>query len=297
MYSTKRNVEFVRYKGETDVIEFKSPLPSGIEKVDSAKFFLFKTPNSKKGVIFIHGTGQRNLEHLKYYPKRFSQAGYSTLMPILPYHFDRTPNGQKSGLSFIEGDDKALARKFDQAVTDVLTCVDYLENDGVQEIYIVGFSFGGMIATISMAIDKRIKRGSLIVTGGNYEYITWHSVATKLLRVNYEDSKICTPSICNIKHRIFEQTIAEFKDLQDLEKMHPCFTYDPSLFAKFIKPENVIFFEALFDIFIPKKSSRDLWKKLGMPKRYELFAGHLTSHLFFKKFIANKTLEFFERRL
>ncbi|MGC9139517.1 alpha/beta hydrolase family protein [Athalassotoga sp.] len=295
MYLSKREAEYsIRTEDKIDVIEFQSPIPSGIEKVDKAKAFLFKSNDSKKSVVFIHGTGQRNFDHLKYYPLIFSKSGYATLMPILPYHFERTPEGQKSGLAFIKGTDKQLAKRFDQTVTEVLTWVDYLEKYGFNEINIMGFSFGGMIATISMAIDKRIRKGSFVVTGGNYEYITWHSVATKVLRVNYEENKSCTPIVCNIKHRIFERMIEEFSELEDLEKMHPCFTYDPSIFAKFIKPENVIFFEALFDLFIPKKSSRDLWERMGKPRRYELLSGHLTSHLFFRHFIANKTLEFFK---
>ncbi|BBJ28954.1 alpha/beta hydrolase family protein [Athalassotoga saccharophila] len=295
MYLAKRDVEyFTRTEDKIEIIEFKSPVPSGIERVDRAKALLFKSNNSKKGIVFIHGTGQRNFDHLKYYPLIFSKSGYTTLMPVLPYHFERTPEGQKSGLSFIKGTDKQLAKRFDQAVTEILTWVDYLERMGFKEINIMGFSFGGMIATISMAIDKRIRKGSFVVTGGNYEYITWHSIATKVLRVNYEENKLCTPLICNIKHRIFERMIEEFNDLKDLEKMHPCFTYDPSIFAKFIKPENVIFFEALFDLFIPKKSSKDLWERMGRPHKYRLFSGHLTSHLFFRRYIAGKTLEFFK---
>ena len=90
MYRCKRNVDFQIKEGPIDEIYFKSPFPSGNEKVDNAKALLYKSENPKGAVIFIHGTGNKNFEPLKYYPKLLSQNGYTTLMPVLPYHFDRT---------------------------------------------------------------------------------------------------------------------------------------------------------------------------------------------------------------
>lgn len=295
MYRTQRNVEYKVYHEDSfDRLEFQSALSSGIENVDKVRALIFNASNPKGAVIFVHGTGQKNFEPLKYYPKKFAQFGYTTMMPVLPYHFERTPVGQKSGISFIKGTDVQLAKHFDQAVTDLMTCVDYLENTGFKKIHLMGFSFGGMVSVITMALDKRVGKGAFIVTGGNYEYITWQSVATKILRISYEENKACTKIVCNIKHGIFEKSIENFTKLGELSEMHPCFTYDPSLFAKFISPEKAILFRALFDLFIPRKSSEDLWTRLGKPKRYDLFSGHLTAHVLFKGFIFKKTLDFFD---
>lgn len=297
MYCAKRNVEYkVYHENNFDRVEFQSALPSGIPNVDKAKAFVFNASNPKGAVIFVHGTGQKNFEPLKYYPQKFARSGYTALMPVLPYHFERTPAGQKSGISFIKGTDVQLAKRFDQAVTDLMTFVDYLENAGFKKIYLMGFSFGGMVSVITMAIDKRVEKGSFVVTGGNYEYITWQSVATKILRVSYEENKACTKTVCGIKHEMFEKSIENFKNLDELSKMHPCFTYDPSVFAKFISPEKALFFRAIFDPFIPKKSSEDLWIRLGKPKKYDLFSGHLTAHVLFKRFIFKKTLDFFKNK-
>jgi dienelactone hydrolase len=295
MYSTPRKVNFsLEKKDSYSLLTFKSPMPSGNNVVDEAKalFFQPKTIDYNKALIFVHGTGQKNFEHLKYYPKFFSNNGYATLMPVLPYHFDRTPPGKKSGTAFIKGTDVELANRFDQAVTDILTCIDFLENKGFTEINIMGFSFGGMISTIAMAIDKRIKKGIFVVTGGNYEYITWKSVATKILRISYEENKECNPQECALKHQIFDTAAKNFRSLNDLKDMPVCFTYDPSIFAHLIPPRKTIFFKAAFDPFIPSASSDDLWRRLGMPKRYVLPSGHLSAHLIFKKFIAKKSLEF-----
>ncbi len=295
MYQTPRDkVEFsVKSGDEYDTLKFKSPKPSGDPKIDQARALVFKSKSTKRAVVFVHGTGQKNFEPLQYYPKFFSEHGYTTIMPVLPYHFERTPNGKKSGIAFIKGTDVELAERFDQAVSDVLTCVDYLEKIGFEEVNIMGFSFGGMISTIAMAIENRIKKGILAVTGGNYEYITWKSVATKILRVSYEENKACNPQECALKHANFDSMAKKFNSLEDLKKMPVCFTYDPSIFAHLIPPRKTLFFKAAFDPFIPNKSSNDLWERLEKPKRYVLLSGHLSAHLIFKKFIARKSLDFF----
>lgn len=296
MYQKDRFAEYKLSQGSFfDLLEFQSLKPSGDPKVDHVRARIYNSDQPKGAIVFVHGTGQKNFEPLTYYSEKFLKDGYTTIMPVLPYHFERTPLGQKSGLAFIKGTDVQLATRFDQAVTDVIACVDYLENIGFKRIYIMGFSFGGMISTITMALDKRIEKGVFVVSGGNYEYITWKSIATKVLRISYEENKFCNPQACEKKHKSFDKAIINFKSLKMLEDMPPCFTYDPSLFAKFIMPRETLFFTAMFDFFIPKRSSDDLWKRIGKPKRYILPAGHVSAHIIFKHFILNKTLEFFDK--
>ncbi|MFA9398800.1 MAG: hypothetical protein ACERKV_11120, partial [Clostridiaceae bacterium] len=118
------------------------------------------------------------------------------------------------------------------------------------------------------------------------------SVATKVLRVNYEENSDCNINKCNEIHKCFNETYRNFRDKSQLKDMPCCFRYDPSIFANIINPEKVLMFTALFDIFIPRKSSNDLWDKLRKPKRYLLFSGHLGSHVIYKKYILRKSLEF-----
>ena len=297
LYRTPREgVEFVVSYGSPSIVEFTSPRSSGDPKVDRARAYLFESRNPKGAVLFVHGTGQKNFNPLKYYPDYFADHGYTTIMPVLPYHFERTPDGKKSGLSFLQGNDVQIAERFDQAVTDLLTCVDFLQKKGFNEVNIMGFSFGGMVSTIAMALDQRIKKGSFVVTGGNYEYITWKSVATKIMRVRYEESEECDQQKCEIKHAIFDKAANRFNSLKDIKDLPVCFTYDPSIFAKMVRSRKKIFFTARFDPFIPRASSDDLWKRMGRPKRYLLFSGHLSAHLLYRRFIARKSLEPFNSR-
>ena len=271
---------------------FNSAYTTGDKNVDTVHALLYPG-SSNEGVVFVHGLGDRNIDYLKFYPENLSKHGYTTIMPILPYHLTRIP--QHKSISFLSGTAADIEKRFCQSVVDVLTCVDYLESLGLSKIHIMGFSFGGMISTIALSIDKRINKGIFAVAGGNFEYITWKSTATKVLRIRYEDEDSCSPEKCHELHKSFDDQIKSFHKLEDLNLLPDCFRYDPSLYAKFIDPKNILMFSSIFDPFIPKKSSDDLWTRLKNPKRYLLPSGHLTAHLLFKHFILKKSLIFLQK--
>lgn len=288
MYNiSRKDVIFKEDKGNT--LYFNSPFPSGDKYVDRGKALLYKG-KGKEGIVFVHGLGSRNFDYLKYYPENLVKHNYTIIMPVLPYHFERMPKDKK--IDFLSGTTMDIEKRFYQSVVDIFTCVDYLKKRGMKKIHIMGFSFGGMIGTIAKALDNRFDKGVFIVSGGNFLYITWKSVATKVLRVRYEDEDSCSIERCHRLHENFDDIVKNFTKLEELKELPSCFRYDPSLFAKMINPENILMINAAFDPFIPRKASRDLWNKMGRPKRYILPSGHLTSHLWFKKFILKKTIEF-----
>ena len=265
---------------------------------ESSKLILYKyNANSNKTLLFIHGLGTNNLKYLKWFPKQFAKNGYNSAMMILPYHFERTPQGYKSGELFLSTTSNEILRsRFEHSIVDALTSINYLKDAFSDDIYLMGFSFGGFVSLMSAAINNEIKGLSLAVTGGNFYYITWKSFVTKTLRVQYEENKECNPKRCFEIHKNYDSYIDSLNgpNIEIDKAPMPCFEYDPSTFAKFIKAPTINF-RALFDIFIPKKSTMDLYNRLQCKKElYSIPSGHLTSYLF-KKRIFNKTINFFEK--
>lgn len=296
MYSLNRDkVKFkvLNKSNKIKEIYFTSPYKSGYPEVDQARALLHQGNRSEEAIVFVHGTG-RHFSSFSYYPKILSNNGYTTLMLILPYHYERISKKDPISLAFLKGSSEVLEKKYEQSVVDIFTCVDYLQQQGFKKIHIMGFSLGGMIATIASALDKRIDKVILTVTGGNFEYSTWHSTATKIFRIEYEEDKSCNPKKCHQIHQEFDKAAKEWKNLEELKKYPSCFRYDPSFFAAKLNPKDVVMFTALFDECVPRKSSDDLWERIGKPKRYFLLSGHLTAHLFYKNYILRKTLKFLE---
>jgi esterase/lipase len=298
MYNISReNVEFNIEQGSPKKIYFQSPYASGNQIIDRAKALQYGD-DSNKALVFIHGFGEMKIfELLKYYPKYFAENSYTVLMPVLPFLMERKPEKYRKKDLFLSGFAEDIEKRFYQSVNDIRTFIDYLEEEGYEEVNIMGFSFGGIISTIAMALDQRIARAVLVVTGGDMEHITWESLATEELRNRYRKEDYCDSEKCHELHQNFDQAAAEFQKLEDLKKFPACFRYDPSFFAHRINSEKVLMFNALFDKLIPRESADDLWQRLGEPKRYNLIAGHYTTHLLYKKFICRRADAFFEESL
>lgn len=291
MYDVSRDgVLFDVSGGSPKEVRFQSPLPSGCPAVA----YLYESGNSRGVVVFVHGMGRKSLSWLRFYPELLFRHGFTVLMPVLPFHYGRVSNDRDHFDRFLGGPTEVMENKFYQAVVDVRTCVDFLERSGCERIHIMGISSGGMVAAITMAVDTRIDRGVLVITGGNLEVISWHSIATKLYRAK-KSRRAHREQSARIGEQL-DECARSFTSLEDLERIPSFFRYDPSLFAKFIDTNRVMMFSALLDPWIPKRSSDDLWRRLGGPIRYMLPSGHLTAHLLFRRVILKKSLDFFRGR-
>jgi len=280
------NENFKKYR-----FEFESFIQTQYPEANKAVGYFFE-PNKKinnKILLFLHGMGDKNLSPLTWFPQKFAEAGISSYLLILPYHFERTPPGMKSGKKYLLDDMDDTIKDFKQAVVDLRTSMDVLERKyNAVDFSIMGFSFGGMIGIIAMAIDERIKNGVFVVTGGNYLYITWRSLATKTLRKKYEiESNYsvygCSEQICREVHKNYSEYINKLKTTKDLDNVpyvKGCYLFDPLTFAHFVKGRKVILYNAILDEIIPKNAANALWEEMGKPERHWLFADHLTSVLY-----------------
>ncbi|KLO24188.1 lysophospholipase [Marinitoga sp. 1197] len=284
-------------KETNDLTLLKSNYPCKYS--ESSKIFVYTyNAQSDRTLLFIHGLGTKNLKYLKWFPENFAKNGYNSALMILPYHFDRTPSGYKSGELFLSTTNNYVLRaRFEHSVVDILTTLNYLKEKFNSELYLMGFSFGGMVSTIASSLRQDIKGLSLAVTGGNFYHITWKSFVTGVLRVQYEENKECNPEKCRLYHQNEYPVYLKKLDNPEVELDKApiaCFEYDPLTFAKFVKTPTIMF-KALFDIFIPKNSTMDLYNAINARKKlYSIPSGHLTSYLF-KRYILKKTLDFFKR--
>ncbi|KAF2956667.1 alpha/beta hydrolase [Marinitoga sp. 38H-ov] len=283
-------------KEEKEKTILKSNFPCEYPESSKIPLYIYNA-NSDKTLLFIHGLGTKNLKYLKWFPENFAKNGYNSALMILPYHFDRTPKGYKSGELFLSTTNNEILRsRFEHSVVDTLTTLNYLKERFSKKLFLMGFSFGGMVSTIAASLRDDIKGLSLAVTGGNFYHITWKSFVTGVLRVQYEENKECNPEKClNYHIKEYPEYLRNLNNPDiELDKAPiACFEYDPSTFAKFIKSPTIIF-RALFDIFIPKKSTLDLYERIKAKKElYNIPSGHLSSYVF-KRYILKKTIRFFD---
>ncbi len=192
------------------------------------------------------------------------------------------------------------SKVFHKAVKDVRRTIDYIAEFPSLPVSIMSYSFGGMIATMCLALDKRLKGSVLAFSGADYRWINWYSPYTEQLRENYakySNEYNCVDELSCIKNRSRDmQRIGVLKEIDDIFSLFPaCFHYDPLSYAQFVD-QPVLFFQGLFDKVIPFISSQSLFEKLPKAKKLIVPSGHKSSYIF-KKTIAQKVLKFLKEIL
>jgi dienelactone hydrolase len=118
-------------------------------------------------VIFLHGIGQ-NKTFLELIAPHFTARGYAIVC------FDQYTRGERR-LAPETGKIKkglAIRRRAALTVMETRRLVDYLQTDSeiaAERIYLVGASFGAMMATIAAAQEPRIAGTALIYGGGDWK--------------------------------------------------------------------------------------------------------------------------------
>lgn len=276
----------------------KSLIESSYENNDRNISYLFIPLGSSfdRVIILLHGMGKRNFKHLEYFGHRFAKVGIPVLMPVLPFHGERKIEGFKEGEKFLTDDIEESIRDYRQAILDIRATLNYLQEKGFGKkgFTLMGFSFGGIVGTILMGVDERIKNGMLVVTGGNYEYITWKSIATQAIRKKYQTYKNyesfgCTYEKCREIHNGFKEIIKTIKEKDDVEKLNfkmKCFLFDPLTFAPLINGRDVIIVRAIFDEIFPKESTLELKEVIGTAELVNLISDHYLVILY-RRFLFN----------
>ncbi|HBT38995.1 MAG: alpha/beta hydrolase [Pseudothermotoga sp.] len=278
-----------------NLVSFDTVYEPLVEESSRVYVYEFLANQPKLDLVFVHGIGNRNISYLLWFGENFSKCGINTYFMILPYHWFRAPSSWRGGEPFFSTSPKHCSVMFHQSVKDVRRTLDYIEQFSQLPKAIMGFSFGGMITTMALAIDERFKKGILAFTGGDWRWINWYAPHTEQLRKDYMEKS--NEYGCRDESTCVRNRSAAFEKLDQLEsveaifRLEPaCFHYDPISYAKFVR-QPVLFFKGLFDRAIISRSSRELIKRLPDVRKISLPCGHRSSY-FFRRFILRRSVKF-----
>ncbi len=224
--------------------------------------FLFPQGKTKAPLaILIHGMGDRSVVPCRLIARTLAKKGIASFILYLVFHTCRAPESIKSRYPRLTADE--WFESYQVSVTDVCQVLDWINTrpEIIQDrIGIVGISFGSFISAISMALDKRIKAGILIESGGNSDKITRHSL---LLRHQY---KVDTAKY-NRNQECYAQYLTEVseKGFENVSAGQSSYLTDPMTFAVYLQKRPLLMVNALFDEMIPRVATVDLWQSVGKP--------------------------------
>ncbi|MCE5329133.1 alpha/beta hydrolase family protein, partial [bacterium] len=169
-------------------------------------------------VILLHGfsTGNEKLKTYYNFMYNMLDKNIACLFINLPFHLKRRPHNEASGRRLIYYDDLGTLIFFHQCVVDVRKSINIIDNIlSPKTITICGISLGSMISTITMALEKKIDKGILILGGGNWEEIHWNGILRFMLKGNCAGDEIISREKCHQYYLNFP------KFLEKLIKINP----------------------------------------------------------------------------
>ena len=221
-------------------------------------------PRAKEKVplaIIIHGMGARSVTPCRLMARTLAKKGIASFILYLVLHAYRAPESIKGKYSSLT--DEEWFESYQMSVIDIRQVIDWAGSRpeiDLDKISVAGISFGGLVSSIAMALDDRIKAGVFIVCGGNSEKMTRHSL---LLRWKYKIKEADYIRNQETYKRYLAQ-VAE-KGFENIISCKQSYLTDPATFSSYIKNRPVLMMNALWDEMIPRVATLDLWEAYGKP--------------------------------
>ena len=225
------------------------------------EYLLPKTNGKVPLAILVHGMGDRSVIPCKLIARTLAKQGIASFILYLIFHTIRVPQHIKEKYPRLTPDE--WFESYRVSVTDVRQVADWAVSRpeiDTDKISVAGISFGGFISSIAMALDPRLKSGIFIVSGGNSDKITKHSL---LLRRQY---KLEETEFQDAQER-YARYLNEVskKGFENVEAVKNSYLTDPMTFAGYIRNRPLLMLNALWDEMIPRTATLDLWKAYGEP--------------------------------
>jgi cephalosporin-C deacetylase-like acetyl esterase len=272
-------------------LRYKSPVNSPYPKNNEVYSWYIESPEKKNAVVFLHGWKVGDISRWLFFGSLLAKRGISVLLLELPYHMHRRPGGRRNGELFIVPDAVRTFNSYEQTVLDARKGIDFLQERGFFKIGLVGASVGSMCGVIVHALDKRIKKSILIISGGDIEMLKWRSPATVEVRKDHRSIGV-THGVCIRNRRYFDSFINKIKKGKhptEVQAEVACYYFDPLAFAPLINRNNVLMLNGLFDMIIPKQSTLKLWRALNKPRLVWYPLSHFSIYLAFPAIIKRIT--------
>jgi len=255
-------------------IQFQSAIDTGYPEnsLVMGEFYQPKLEHKAPLAILIHGVGDYSIIPCKLLARSFLKQGIACFIPYLTIHSRRIPAAMRANLPSLTPEQ--WFQTYRVSVVDIRQVLDWActrEELDTQRIFAIGISFGGFVSAIAMGIDKRIKAGIFIVTGGNSNKISWLSKDNQY-RKRYQRTEDEHLEIQR-KYAKYLEDVSE-KGFENVTTDNMSFLTDTLTFASDLKGKPIQMINALYDKYIPREAVIDLWQACGQPKIKWIRSGH-----------------------
>jgi cephalosporin-C deacetylase-like acetyl esterase len=262
-------------------VKFRNAINTGHPENGMIKgeFYLPKIERKIPLAILVHGMGDYSVIPCKLIARSLLRQGIACFIPYLTTHSKRIPADMRVNLPYLTPDQWFQSYRI--SVVDIRQVLDWAYSRtelDIDQVVIVGISFGGFVSAIAMGIDKRIKAGIFITTGGNSNKISWLSKDNQY-RKRYKRTED--------EHLKIQRSYAKYlneiseKGFESITADDQSFLTDPLTFANDLKGRPILMINALYDKYIPKEAVTELWQACGQPSIKWIPSGHASIWLWY----------------
>lgn len=243
-------------------------------------------------VILVHGIGDMSVIPCRLLARALAKRKIACFILYLVTHSIRVPASMKNRIDVLTTDE--WFEVYQLSVTDILQIIDWASKCpeiDTRKIAVFGISLGGFLSSIAMGIDRRIKAGVIIVSGGNTEKM---ARLTKNKTYRNQHSEVEYQQIQR-SYNDYLTEVAE-KGFENVIPPQQSFLIDPLTYASYLRERPVLMMNAVRDRYIPRDTTLDFWQACGKPTIRWFPAGHSSIWLFYP-IIQKQTLVFLKTNL
>jgi len=260
MQLTQAHRDWERY-----AVRYPSAHPTRYEKNNTvlAEYFRPLNATGVPLVILFHGVGDQLLIPCKFLARSLVRKGMACLVLYSVFHSQRMPDEVKHRYPTLSPDE--WFENYVISITDMRQAIDWAESRpeiDTEKVGVIGISFGGFISAITMGIDDRIKAGVFLIAGGNSQKIG-HFSRKRSMRKGYN----ITDEEYNHNQQVYRQYLKEVAErgFENVTPPNRAYLIDPMTFGHYLQERPVLMLNALWDEYIPREATFDLWEAAGKP--------------------------------
>jgi len=277
-------------------VDFLTAHPTRYEKnnIVRGEYFQPRKVSHAPLAILLHGMGDRSVILCRLLARSLVKKGIACFILYLVFHSSRMPEVIRNRLPALTFNEWFESYRI--SVIDVRQVIDWASGRAEinkEQIALFGLSFGGFISAITMGVDKRIRAGVFVASGGNFEKIAWLSktfgttTGYSRTEAEYRHSQSC--------YAQYLKQVAE-KGFENVTPAEKGFLTDPMTFASYLRKRPILMINALWDEVIPREAVIDFWEACGKPAIKWFPGRHATIWLWYP-FISRKIGRFLKSTL
>jgi hypothetical protein len=163
----------------------------------------------------------------------FNRFGISCLRLSKPYHDIRRPAELERSDYAVSANIGRTMSACRQAVTDIRSCIDWLEQQGYEQFGVMGTSLGSCYAFIAAAHDPRLQVVAANHASTWFGDVVWTGQSTRHIREAFENAGLTQPTVREIFRAISPMAYMDRFCAQPKEVLIVHATYDLTFLEEF----------------------------------------------------------------